>query len=201
MTPAPTTSSRSGTLSSTSAPVDDTMRCSSMSMPGSRATSEPVAMTIALVSSVCVLPSAAFTSTLPGAAMRPTPSNGSILFFLNRKATPLTLPSTPSSLNSIIVGEIELRLADPDAHPGEAVPGLLEQLGRVQQRLRRNAADIEAGAAEGRVLLDHRHLHAELRGADGADIAAGAGADDDEIVGGIEIEEHFRTHKASMPCA
>ena len=31
-------------------------------------------------------------------------------------------------------------------------------------------------------LLDHRGLQAELRRADGADIAAGAGADDDEIV-------------------
>ena len=60
------------------------MRFSSISMPLRRATSEPVAMTIALVSSVSVLPSADFTSTLPGAAMRPTPSNVSILFFLNR---------------------------------------------------------------------------------------------------------------------
>ena len=33
------------------------------------------------------------------------------------------------------------------------------------------------------VLLDHGDLQAELRRADGADIAAGAGADDDEIVG------------------
>ena len=81
-------------------------------------------------------------------------------------------------------GEVELRLADLDAHAGERVAGLVEQLGRVQQRLRRDAADIEAGAAEGRVLLDHRDLHAELRRADGADIAAGAGADDDEVVGG-----------------
>jgi hypothetical protein len=48
-------------------------RFSSMSMPLSRATSEPVAITIDLVSSVCVLPSAPFTSTLPGAAMRAVP--------------------------------------------------------------------------------------------------------------------------------
>ena len=80
-------------------------------------------------------------------------------------------------------GEIELRLADHDAHPGEACAGLLEQLGGVQQRLRRDAADVEAGAAEGLVLLDHRHLHAELRRADRADIAAGTGTDDDEVVG------------------
>ena len=51
----------------------------------------------------------------------------------------------------------------------------------MQQRLRRDAADVEAGAAEGGALLDAGDLHAELRGADGADIAAGAGADDDDI--------------------
>ena len=54
ITPAPTTSRCSGTLSSASAPVDDTMRFSSISMPCRRATSEPVAMTMDLVSSVCV---------------------------------------------------------------------------------------------------------------------------------------------------
>ena len=147
-------------------------------------------MTMALVSSVCVLPSAPFTSTLPGAAMRPAPCNASILFFLSRKSTPLTLPSTPSSLNFIMRGEIELRRADADAHLGEGMAGLLEHFGGVQQRLRRNAADVEAGAAVGRALLDHRDLQAELRRADGADIAAGAGADDDEIVGHSEIPAH-----------
>ena len=113
ITPAPTTSSRSGTLSSTSAPVEDTMRFSSISMPLSRATSEPVAMTMALVSSVCVLPSAALTSTLPGAAMRPRPWKLSILFFLSRKATPLTLPSTPSSLNFIMAARSSFGVPTP----------------------------------------------------------------------------------------
>ena len=102
ITPAPTTSRRCGTLSSASAPVDDTMRFSSISMPFRRATSEPVAMTIDFVPSVCVAPSSAFTSTLPAATMRAVPWKASILFFLNRKSTPLTLPSTPWSLNAII---------------------------------------------------------------------------------------------------
>jgi hypothetical protein len=52
----------------------------------------------------------------------------------------------------------------------------------VQQRLRWNAADVEAGAAEGLVLLDQRRLESKLRGPDRADIAARAGADDNEIV-------------------
>src|SRR6516225_609801 len=80
-------------------------------------------------------------------------------------------------------GKIELRLADLDAHLIEQMAGLFVELGGVQQRLRGNAADIEASTAEGFVLFDHRDLHAELRRADGADIAAGAGADHDEVVG------------------
>src|SRR5262249_17882736 len=75
------------------------------------------------------------------------------------------------------------RLPDLDAHLVEQVAGFLVELGGVQQRLGRNAPDIEAGAAEGLVLLHHGHFHAELRRADGAEIAAGPGADDDEIVG------------------
>ena len=73
---------------------------------------------------------------------------------------------------------------DLDAHGGEAVFRFGVALARMEQRLRRDAADIEAGAAVGRALLDYRHLHAELRRADGADIAAGTGADDDEVVFG-----------------
>src|SRR5687767_12080204 len=53
----------------------------------------------------------------------------------------------------------------------------------MQHRLRRNAANVETGAAERLVLLDDRDLHAELRGADRAHVAAGSGTDDDEVVG------------------
>src|SRR5262249_25589048 len=62
--------------------------------------------------------------------------------------------------------------------------------------------DVEAGAAEGLVLLDHGHLHAELRRADGADIAAGTGADDDEIVGriGHHIYPDWRGQCLKAPC-
>ena len=80
-------------------------------------------------------------------------------------------------------GEIELRRADLDAEGGEVVARLVEQLGGMQQRLGRDAADVEAGAAKRLALLDDGHLEPELRGPDGADIAAGAGADDDEVVG------------------
>ena len=39
------------------------------------------------------------------------------------------------------------------------------------------------GAAESGAFLDEGDLEAELRGAEGADVPAGAGADDDEVEG------------------
>src|SRR5690606_32568540 len=53
--------------------------------------------------------------------------------------------------------------------------------GRAQQRLGGNTAPIRTDA--GHVLaLDDGGLHAELGSTDGGDVAAGSGADDDEIV-------------------
>ncbi len=54
------------------------------------------------------------------------------------------------------------------------------KLGGAQQRLGRDAAPIQADAAE-MLALDDRGFQAELRGADGGDITAGASADDCQI--------------------
>ena len=43
-------------------------------------------------------PSSPSTATAPAASMRPVPWNEAILFFLNRKATPLVVASTTSAL-------------------------------------------------------------------------------------------------------
>ena len=107
----------------------------------------------------------------------------SILFFFSRKATPSTLPFTPWSLKASILARSSLGGGTSMPMAAKAVPGLLEALGGVQQRLGRDAADVEAGAAEGGALLDHGHLQAQLGRADGAHIAAGAGADHDQVVG------------------
>src|SRR5260370_26240030 len=58
----------------------------------------------------------------------------------------------------------------------------MKNLRRAQQRLGRNAAPVQADAAE-IGFLDNRGLEAELRRADRGDIAAGAGADDDDVEG------------------
>ena len=60
--------------------------------------------------------------------------------------------------------------------------GLLEQMRGVQQRLGRDAADIEAGAAERAALLDAGHLEPELGRLDRGHVAARPAADDHQIV-------------------
>jgi len=76
-------------------------------------------------------------------------------------------------------GEIHLEVAHLDAEL-RGVAGLLEELGRVDEGLRRDAADVEADSAGGR-LLDHQDFLAELAQADAGDVAARTGADDDDF--------------------
>ncbi len=191
MTPAPTTRSLPGTLSSSSAPVEETISFSSIATPGSGATSEPVAMTIAFVSIVCF---AAVRRRHFDLARRDDACRADEridLVLLEQEGDAVDIGGNRVVLVLHHRHEIELRLAGDDAEGGEIMRGLGELFGGMQQRLRGNAADVEAGAAEGLALFDDGDLQAELRGADGADIAAGAGADDDEIVG------HASPHKSS----
>ena len=62
-----------------------------------------------------------------------------------------------------------------------AIGRLIEKFRRVQHRLGRDAADIEAGAAQRLAAFHAGGLQPQLRRADRRDIAAGAGADDDQV--------------------
>ena len=110
ITPPPTTTRWPGALSNESAPVDDTITFSSMSTltPGMPETSEPVAMTMFFASTSSTLPSSPVTETLPPESTLPAPFSQSILFFLNRKATPLTFDATVASLCAIIFLRLSL---------------------------------------------------------------------------------------------
>ena len=79
--------------------------------------------------------------------------------------------------------QVQLDRAELDAMTREAVLGFLELLGTGQQRLGRDAADIEAGAAQRLALFDAGRLQAELCCADGGNVTAGSTADDDNVVG------------------
>ncbi len=108
----------------------------------------------------------------------------STLFFFIRKPTPpLSVPDTPRE-RLTIAAAIEADLA----LDGEAViPSMRRKmidLGRAQQRLGRDAAPVEADAAQ-MLALDDGRLEAELRRADGCDVAAGSAADDQDVIKGI----------------
>ena len=151
-------------------------------MPGTLRGADPVATMISLrARSVCFSPSK--TSTPPLPVSRAVPLIQSILFFLNRNSTPLVRPADDAVLARLHLGHVDAdgRLADGDA-PVLGVLDDLQRVGVLEQRLGRDAAPQQAGAAERLLFLDDRDLQAELRGADGGDVAAGAGADDDDVV-------------------
>ena len=154
-------------------------------MPGTLRGAEPVATMISLrARSVCVSPSK--TSTPPLPVSRAVPLIQSILFFLNRNSTPLVRPPTIAILARLHLRHVDAddgrrRRADRDA-PLLRVLDDLQRVRVLEQRLGRNAAPDQARAAERLLLLDDGDLQAELRGADGGDVAAGAGADHDDVV-------------------
>ncbi len=76
--------------------------------------------------------------------------------------------------------EVDLRLAEVDAVLGQHLR-FVHHRRHVQQRLGRNAADVQAHAAERRVALDQHDLHAEVGGAEGGAVAAGAGAEHQHV--------------------
>ncbi len=74
--------------------------------------------------------------------------------------------------------EVEVLVGDADRR---AVADRAHDPGGVEQRLARDASPVQAEAAQ-RVALDQRGSEAELRRADGGDVAAGARPDDRDVV-------------------
>ena len=94
---------------------------------------------------------------------RPSPCRYCTLRCFTSCPVPLGQPLDDVVLERAQLGEIDLRLAELDA-PRLRVARLVEQLGDVQQRLRRNAAAIDADAAGIRFGIDERDAEAEIGG-------------------------------------
>ena len=159
------------------------MRLRSISMPGTLRGCEPVATMISFLTRRASACRPSVTSTLPLPASRPAPLIQSILFFLNRNSMPPVRPLTILSLRAW-TWFMSMPMAACAEREAPLLPVLrdLQRVRVLEQRLGRNAAPVEAGAAEHRRALDDRGLQAELRGADRGDVAAGAGADHDDVV-------------------
>ena len=81
-------------------------------------------------------------------------------------------------------GRVEGRRAE--AHPMRAHRlGVVDDLGDMQQRLGRDAADVETHAAERRSRVDQNDVLPQIGGAEGGGVAAGTGAQNQDI--GLEI--------------
>ena len=84
-------------------------------------------------------------------------------------------------------GHVHRHLTGADAMLGKMLPGMVEMFARLQQGLRRDAADIGASATWRRAtrsvlpLVDAGHRETQLRRADRRDIAARTTADDDDV--------------------
>ena len=73
-----------------------------------------------------------------------------------------------------------------EAHPMRAHRlGVVDDLGDMQKRLGWDAADVETHAAKGRARVDQNHILPEIGGAEGGGVAAGTGAQNQDI--GLEI--------------
>ncbi len=86
------------------------------------------------------------------------------------------------------LGHVHRGVLHLDPVSGKQMLQIVVVVGRVQQRFRRDAADVEAGAAQrgfavrAEPLIHAGGLEAELSAADRRDVSAGPRADDDNIV-------------------
>ncbi len=184
ITPPPITTRCSGTAASASAPVESTTRSSSTVTPGSGAAREPVAITIALAVERLTAPSRRHLDRA-GARNAGRPLSQSTLFFLNRNSTPLVSWSTdrPSAACMRARSSVRrrrrcrARRSRPCAasNISEACSSALDGM---QPTLRQVPPSVSR-------LLDAGDRQPELGGADGGDVAARAGADDDHVVVGL----------------
>ena len=109
------------------------------------------------------------------------PFSHSTLFFLNRNSMPPVRPFTASSRWACMASRSSSGVTLMPILAIAPSRGSLEIFGGVKHRLGRDAADVEAGAAERLAALRAGGLQPELRGADRGDIAAGAGADHQDV--------------------
>src|SRR5690606_12609532 len=87
--------------------------------------------------------------------------------------------------------EVDLWLAECNADV-DRVRGFVDHPARMQQRLGRNAADVEAHATEGRVALDEDRILAEVGGAERGRITAGTGTEHDDLAFDVRLAAGFR---------
>ena len=161
-----------------SAAVESQMRGSAGMNPGATG-SEPAAM-IAFLKRTDRAPSAVSTCRVFGEVNLP-PAGHDPHFALLGKTGQAARQSLDHPILPAANGRgVERGLTELDpmrAHRGR----LVDDLGDVQQRLRWDAADVEADAAERLPGVDQHDIPPEIGGAEGGGVAARAGAEDENV--------------------
>ena len=179
--PPPITSSRSGTSASSSAPVESMIRGSSSGRPGSarraRAGGDD-AVVEADARRRRPRPRREDVGRGERAACRARPRPCAAWPGPSRPAGELADDRRPSSRAARRGRSSARRSEMPCAADSSASA---DHAGDVQQRLGRDAADVEADAAEPLVALDEHGLEPEVGGAERGRVAAGPGAEHDHV--------------------
>ncbi len=148
-------------------------------MPGIWRGRAPVARMMLLAVSVATGLPSLVTSSLPGARElgETVEHRDLVLLHQMRDAGGELLGDGARALHDLL--QVELDIVRREAELAHVVEQMVD-LGGAQQRLGRDAAPVEADAAE-MLGLDDRDLHFQLRGADCRDIAARAATDDHQV--------------------
>ena len=129
-----------------------------------------------------VSPVSALTVAVLPSTIVAVPRSVRTLAFFRRTPTPLVRRVTIESFQAIVRAKSSFGgpIESPMAFERAGLAQAMRCAGGVDQRLRGNAADVEARSAEP-VGFDEDRVEAELAGADRGDIAARAAADDENL--------------------
>ena len=120
-----------------------------------------------------------------------------ILSLLEQALQALVEPADDAVLVRVDPGHVDADQVGLDAEL-LALAGLVGDLGRVQQRLGRDAAAVQAGAAQ-LGLVDQRHREVQLGRAQGGGVSAAAGAEDHDVEGSAAAGSRLTPRIASLP--
>ena len=172
------------------------MRLPSALANGSSRARAPVATMMCLAVSSVVLPSAVTRQLALAGELADAHVDGDLVLLHQAGDAAVELAGDPAAALDHL-GEVEPRLARRQAVSLRMLD-LVEHLGRPEQRLGRDAAPVEADAAEA-LALDDRRLQAQLRATDRRDIAARARAQDDEVVTVSHVDSGLRRLSTAAP--
>ena len=173
------TSSDFGTSGSSRPDVESSIRGLSSDSDGIFVGCEPVAR-MQCSNDSSVSPPAPATVIDRGPVNVPRPCRYFDLPQLGDLADATRQPVHDSLLEGSQLVDIHRRLVESDS-PRRRVPGLVNDLGDVEQRLRRDASAVEADAPGVLFLVDERDLHAEVSGIERCRIAARPGAENRNV--------------------